>query len=581
MAASAAHWPTSISAFHFLLFHFPLAPAFFAHPEPPMSDDHPPPPPDNGPAPATASAEPPAPPAGAFAAPPGSPPAIALNPYARPAQAEPEAPPVRPGAPRPAGPAHRIAGAVLVLNAVLVLLWVGVAPAAGPQAGGDPLLAGGGVGSIVPAIIDLAIGASLLRGSATLAPWAMVRCVGGLLLSLVVYATKNPLAVAQQAVLSGAIIALLAGRAGPARTAVASSLAGLSLVLELVGIAVVAGGSNPLGAVVMALSGDIESTPVEHVTGRATAYEITFPKGSWYQRKQAVVARDNPIADRWFVRPDLDAHVLVIAEHAPGSMIPIDAYTDAILDHLKKDSGAARVTARGPWPLFGDRGRLVNATSTTKDGMTVEWRYALVTVYERAYYVVGFANRDAMPRVDAEIRSIVDSLKLPEAVQNGVPADVEPEEVTSVRGTVLPYTLTPPDAFWHLRKAEVVKAENPIIDRWLTRPEMGAHVLVVAEQVDAGVDLSLSVYVDNVLQAARQGTTRFEVLERGPWPRFPEHGARARVSLSRDGQDLEYDYAFHVRANRAFQIVAFTSKASYPSAGQPISALIDSFQPPP
>lgn len=504
----------------------------------------------------------------------------ALNPYAKPGQSEPEAPPVRPGGPAQAGLAHRIAGGVLILNALLVLAWVGLAPAT-PQAGGDPFMAAGGVGSILPAIIDLAIGASLLRGSTALAPWAMLRCVGGLALSAVVYASKNPLAVVQQAVLTGAIIALLVGRAGPARTAVAGSLAGLSLILELLGIAVVAGGSNPIGSVMMALSGDIELTPVEHVTGRTAAYELTFPKGSWYRRNQAVVARDNPTADLWFVRPDRDAHVIVVAEHAPGNFIPIDAYTDAILEHLKKDSGAARITARGAWPLFGDRGRLVNAASTTKEGLSIEWRYALVTVYERAYYIVGFANRDAMPQVDAEIRSIIDSLKLPEAVQNGVPADVEPEKVTTVQGTLLPYTLTAPDAFWHLRKADVVKAENPIIDRWLTRSELGAHLLVVAEQGEPGANVQLSLYTDNVLEAARQGTSRFQVLGRTSWARFPDDGTRARVSLTRDGVDLEYDYAFHVHGNRAYQLVGFATKPSYPSVKEALSALIDSFQPAP
>lgn len=512
-----------------------------------------------------------------------APPANPFNPYARPIQAEPERP-VVPGVPEPVGPARRLAGALLIANAILVLVWAAVAPSVAPSptlpAGTDAFQMGTGVGSVLPAIIDIAIGVSLLRGSAALVPWAIVRCVGGLVLSMVIYLTQNPLAVLQQAVLTGAIIGLLAGHAGRARTAVAGSAAGLSLVLEMVGIAAQVAGSNPLASVMMSLSGDIESTPAEHVAGRDAPYDLSLPNKSWYLRKQAAVARDNPIADRWLVRPDKDAHVIVIAEQVPDKMIPIDAYTDAIITNLKSDATNVTLHARGPWPTFGDRGRLVHAAAT-KNGMNIEWRYALVTMYGRAYYIVGFAGREVMPSVDAEIRAIFDSFRLPDSVQDAVPADVEPAKVTRVQGSLLPYTLEPPDDRWRLRKGDVVKAENPIIDRWLTRPELGAHVLVVAEQTEPGSVVLLPAFVDNVIEAAKKGATRFEVLDRRPWARFPADGMRVRVSLTREGVDLEYDYAFHARGQRAFQIVGFSAKVVFPTVERAIAGVLDSFQPPP
>lgn len=536
-----------------------------------MSADNPPPRPDEEPAPAQDPEPPRFPPP-------------AVNPYARPIQAEPEAErPVIPGLPPQASLARRLAGFFLLVNSVLVLVWVAVSPSAaqlGPGAAGDPFQAAGGAGSIVPAIIDAFIGISLLRGSASLVPWAILRCIGGLVLSTAIYATKDPAVLVHQVLLSGSLVGLLAGQAGRARTAIAGSLAGLALVLELFGIAVTAAGQNPLGSLFMSLSGEIEPSPVEHATGRAAAYELSFPNKKWHLRSQAAAARDNPIADRWFVRPDKDAHVLVVAEHAPGKVIPVEAYTDAVLGQLKKNAPDTVVRARGPWPVFGDRGRLVDAGATGQNGMKLEWRYALVTSYERAYYVVGFASRETMPEVESEIRAILDSLKLPESVQTSVPPDIEPAPVTEVRGSLLPYTLRPPDDQWRLRKADVLKAQNAAIDRWLTRLDIDAHVFVVAEQVEQGT-VPLAAYADAVIDAVKKDSTRFDVLERVPWAKFPADGVRIRASVTREAVDLEYDYALYARGQRAFQIVGFTTKAGYPAAEKAISKVIDSFEPPP
>jgi len=65
----------------------------------------------------------------------------------------------------------RIAGVLLILNAILVLIERAVmkSPAGQPAAFSTPL----------PAIIDLVIGGSLVAGRMNLRIWAIVRCVAG------------------------------------------------------------------------------------------------------------------------------------------------------------------------------------------------------------------------------------------------------------------------------------------------------------------------------------------------------------------------------------------------------------------
>lgn len=501
-----------------------------------------------------------------------------VNPYARPADAEAgNSPP--PGTPETNGPARRLAGALLIANALLVLLWIAVAPPA-KNPNDAAFMLGSKVGSFLPALIDLAIGVSIVRGSPKLVPWAIVRCVVGVLLSAGIYLQKDPFSLVQGVALAAALVALLAGRAGPVRTAIAGSAAGLSLLTSLIIIAGTAIGTNPLTSLVMAASGDIEPSPAGHVTGRAAPYELTFPNDSWHARTQAATTRDNVLADRWILRPDKDAHVIVIAERSPDKLLAVDAYADAILGNLEKIATGVKVLSRGPWPAYPENGRLVRAEGM-REGTAFEWQYGIVTVYERAYYVTAFATKEAMPALDAEMQAILASFKLPEALLRAMPPELEPLPATTVRGNLLPYTLTAPSDRWHLRKPEATKKENAIIDQMLSRPQLDTHVLVIAEQVDPGQVIDLATYVDNVLASIEKGAEKLQILKREPWAKFPRDGVRVHLSVRRNSIDLEYEYGLYARGNRAFQIAGFASQKGFAAAQEEMARLIDSFEPPP
>jgi hypothetical protein len=507
--------------------------------------------------------------------------------YAEPAKAtdpEPALSPRRPSQAQAASVAQRLAGGFLIANAILLFLELALAPAgAAPPGSGDSFALGyqTGQGSrlIVPAILDLFIGGSLALGSARFAKWAMYRAVLGVLLVALLHFRTDPFVAVYQGLFLASLIGLLAGRADRIRTAIAGSITGLCLLVEVAGLAVLATGGNPIAALIMAASGDIEPAPVGRLEGRTAPYEITFPNKQWYLRKQEVVTRENPLADRWLVRPDRDMHVLILAEHAPSSVLPIDAYVDAVLKQLREDTPNVDIYSRTPWRAFPERGRIVKARGI-KAGLALEWTYAFVTTYGRAYYLLGLTSHEAFPAVEGELLAIFETFKLPDSVLDALPADVDPAPVTEVRGLALPYLLRAPDPRWHLRKQEAVQADNPVIDRWLTAAEQQAHIIVVAEQVEKG-PIPLPAYVDAILTGAEKGSTRFEVKSRVPWAKFPGDGVRVRVSLAKNDVELEYDYGLYAKGNRAFQVTGFSARSSFASVEEELGRAIDSFEPPP
>ena len=70
------------------------------------------------------------------------------------------------------------------------------------------------------------------------------------------------------------------------------------------------------------------------------------------------------------------------------------------------------MTPPGTSPGYADGGRLLHTTSTI-DGMRLEYYYALVTAGDRAFQVIAFAERKKFPDLQAEFRQIIDSFRLP------------------------------------------------------------------------------------------------------------------------------------------------------------------------
>jgi hypothetical protein len=300
-----------------------------------------------------------------------------------------------------------------------------------------------------------------------------------------------------------------------------------------------------------------------------------MPNDQWRLLTAEAARKDNPIADRWLVRPDMDAHVLVIAERVPGGMVPIEAFADTVIANAKKTMKDYTATSREPWPAYPRNGRLIRG-SGTGEGIELVYMYGLVTGYERAFQVVGFAPRKAPAEAMEDIAKIIDSLKLPPDMTFR-PADVEKEPAGKAKGVSVAYTVDTPSAEWLRRTAEAVRKDNPIADVWLINPDMDAHVIIVAEH-EPGAMIPIEAYTDAIIENAKKVSQDHQVVERKPWRAAPESGRFVHTTSTMQGQKFEHYYGFITLGDRAFQIIGFATSDNFRKAGSDMLGIIESFK---
>jgi hypothetical protein len=496
----------------------------------------------------------------------------APNPYAPAADPLPQ--PARERPPAASGRAtlgQRVCGGALLVNASLVLAGIAFVPQVQADPHGLPTSA-----MVVPSVIDLAIGASLLAGSRKLVPWATLRVAVGLVVFTLLQ-LQNPVLAVLQVVVAGAMLLLLVGDAGKPRIAIGASVFGLYALVAILGLLGGAVG-GPLATATRARAYDLEPEPAHVVTGVAYPYTLTFPGDRWRLRRAAAAKKDQPLADRWIARPDEDAHVIVIAEQVPDKLLFLEPYVDAVLEGGARTSTAFRVVDRRPLAHDPENGRLVHATFST-GGVDFERLTAIVTEGDRGFQVIATAERRRFPQLMAELQGIVESLQLP-AYRPPPSAEVEETPAGDIVGVSYPYTMKAPNDRWYLRRAEAAKKDQPLADRWLTRPDRGAHVLVIAERVP-GKSLPLEPYADAVLQGARGRAQAFEVLGREPLASDRDRGRFLHTTLTRDNIKLEYYYGVLTSGDRGFQIVGFAERAGFPGVEAEIRRIVESFRLPP
>jgi hypothetical protein len=159
---------------------------------------------------------------------------------------------------------------------------------------------------------------------------------------------------------------------------------------------------------------DLEPAPAREVVGVAYPYRVTAANDRWHLRKADAAKKDQPLADRWLVRPDRAARVIVIAEQVPGHRLPIDAYADEVEANARR--GAQNYTRILRTPLASDptNGRFLHATMAI-DGVELEYYYGIVTAGERGFQIVGIIERTGFSTAGEEIKQLIDSFRLPPA----------------------------------------------------------------------------------------------------------------------------------------------------------------------
>ncbi len=468
---------------------------------------------------------------------------------------------------------QQIAGGLLIVNAIFVLLSEVLIPA-DPKLG--PMFAPGR--SVMPALIDLLIGVSLLRGKPKYRTWALLRVVIGTVLFTALAWGKDPLISASQLMIGVSLLLFLVGDAARPRLVAGGALFFLYALLNLSGLSATVFGVNPLGKYIQMAIGDLETKPAGIVTGQKVHYQVTAPNSHWHLRSASATVKENPLADRWLSRPDLDAHVLIIAETEPGQQISLPALTKAVVDNAQRVSKQFVEIDRGPLKSHPQRGTLVH-TQATVENVELEFLSGVVATYEHGYQIVGFVPRKSFAKAEADLRSIIESFQLPTDETPTVPADVEPTPQTRVTGQSSQYVVRAPTGTWYLRKDEAAKKDNPLTDRWLVRPELDAHVMVIAELVE-GASLDAEQYAKAVADNLKANQNA-EILSVTPIATQPTLGSMLHVKLTMNGLPIEYSIGCFARGEEAWQVLAFTSQANYPELAADFQKTLETFQLPP
>lgn len=467
---------------------------------------------------------------------------------------------------------QQIAGGLLCINAVFVLLSAFVIPA-DPKLG--PMFAP--ERSIIPALIDVLIGVSLLSRKTKYITWAIVRAVVGMTLFAALAFSKDGMMAASFVMLGTSLLLLLVGNAGRPRMAIGSAVFFVYALLNLAGLSATILGINPLGPIIQSAMGDIESAPAV-VVGDTSHYRVKKPSHHWYLRTSKAAKKTNELSDRWLTQPERDAHVMIIVEKTPGLQLSADVLTHEMVKNAKNAASELTEVSREPMRSHPKHGRIVHLRATV-DGQKLEYLSGAVSAYERSYQLIAFASERSFPKVEAELRSILESFTLPTDERPGPPSDALPGVVHKVVGQAQPYELTAPDDNYFLRTDEAAKGTNPLADRWLVRPDVDAHIMIIAERVE-GADLQPDHYARAVAEAvtANPGATLVssEVLKSQP-----KVGRILHVKATTQGLPIEYYYGCFARGEQAFQVVAFTSQEDFPALAESFRKAIDSFVLPP
>ncbi len=142
---------------------------------------------------------------------------------------------------------------------------------------------------------------------------------------------------------------------------------------------------------------------IDLVAGDRFHWSMRAPGAAWQMLPNEVARQQNPLADRWLTRSDLDAHVLVVAEHVAKS-ITLDRFEQAVLANLHRSTPSFHVTRRVALNdgLLWEANALVN-------GIHISYRYGLFVTAHEAYQVLAFAPQPNMPAVEAEMLAALHS----------------------------------------------------------------------------------------------------------------------------------------------------------------------------
>lgn len=462
---------------------------------------------------------------------------------------------------------QRIAGVLLIVHGILVLVESMYVPEL-------PGLPGGEILCIPDFVLGLALVVNLRRASWGALGWVVL----GVVLQFAVYVDSVPRAILGT-LDDSAFLLLLIGRAGALRIAAGCVTFGLHAAMMVLGLIGIATGQSALARPTVPVNSDLEEISGGELAGVASDYRIRVASDRWRLRSAAATRRELAEADRWIVRPDLDAHLIVIDERAPGVALHPVEIADDLIAELQTSELALRVENLDELIHYADDGLLIAGQGRSQGHVVSVW-IGVVAVYGRAYQIFGLAPPGRIEAAD-EIVAMIGSFRLP-ADEPPLPNDVEPAPAGRVLGVASPYAITAPSDRWHLRKPGPAQADNPDVDRWLARPDTNAHIAVIVEDEDEdGLPVDLAEYAEVIRESLQEDMPGAVIGPPRPLAGHARDGRTIHVEGLEDGHPIVLDIGLFVAGRRAFQVVGTAFKPFYPKVEADLRRAIESFEPPP
>jgi hypothetical protein len=131
---------------------------------------------------------------------------------------------------------------------------------------------------------------------------------------------------------------------------------------------------------------------------------------------------------------------------------------------------------------------------------------------------------------------------------------------------------------WRLRTAESMAKLNPLVDRWVTRADVDAHVIILSEVAPVGDSFVAPKYVENVLDNIKNAQKSSSLLAREPLTTSFEHAELVRMRAeSASGLALNYWIGVYVNEDRAFQVIGFVPVSAPSEVNAQVEAMVRSF----
>ena len=175
-----------------------------------------------------------------------------------------------------------------------------------------------------------------------------------------------------------------------------------------------------------------------------------------------------------------------------------------------------------------------------------------------------------------QARAIAARTPAPQLPPNAAePSAAAAEEPGVVRGERFDFKLKLPGDKWSVVPSKTAHEQNKLADRWLTRADADAHVLVIGESL-GGQNLTLDQLAALVLRSAKSSAKKFHVLRQANVGAGRMIEARGIVN----GMDLTQLYGVFVAGGNAYQVYAFAPANVSPAVKAEMFAAVGSFQSP-